>query len=140
MAAEDYLFPVEFDSLAEGVGGDRARRGIHGVHEKQRLRHHRNVRNFRKANTVANRLIMGRAARALFGPSAEVVLHAPLASFGHWGVKEGFDAWTDDAFVREFARDNEECRGLNEKPGNRISLAGKYTPVPKAAERSVPCS
>ena len=34
----------------------------------------------------------------------------PPTAYHFWGQKLGYDCWNDDAFVREFLRDNPGCR------------------------------
>jgi hypothetical protein len=34
----------------------------------------------------------------------------PPESFHYWGQRLGYECWEDDGFVREFLRDNAECR------------------------------
>lgn len=34
----------------------------------------------------------------------------PPESFHYWGQRLGYECWDDPAFVREFIRDNPECR------------------------------
>lgn len=52
---------------------------------------------------------LGGRRRAL--PTGEVRFSVLPTIFHHWGQRLGYECWDDDSgFVREFLRDNPECR------------------------------
>ncbi|HVU38082.1 MAG TPA: hypothetical protein VHC95_07085 [Opitutales bacterium] len=49
--------------------------------------------------------------------------------YWHWFHREGADCWGDKGFCRDIARDNPEILVRNEKPMDRVSLAGLDVPT-----------
>jgi hypothetical protein len=45
----------------------------------------------------------------------------PEESYHYWGMRMGYACWRDDGFMKEFLRDNPECR-VNSKAENTTLL------------------
>jgi len=48
--------------------------------------------------------------RIHFGDEGEVKFQVHSKFYHYWGQRLGYECWEDEQFVREFLRDNEECR------------------------------
>ena len=48
--------------------------------------------------------------RKFFADQGEVQFQIRPEYFHHWGQRLGYECWNDPQFVREFLRDNPECR------------------------------
>jgi len=48
--------------------------------------------------------------RSFFADKGEVKYQIHPKFYHYWGNRLGYECWEDDEFVREFLRDNEECR------------------------------
>jgi hypothetical protein len=44
------------------------------------------------------------------GLGGQVTMQVHPLSYHHWGQKLGYECWSDPTFVREYLRDNPECR------------------------------
>jgi len=57
-----------------------------------------------------------------FLDTGEVKLQVHPYFYHHWGQKLGYECWSDEAFVREFIRDNEEVRVKNRSRQCRVGF------------------
>ena len=48
--------------------------------------------------------------RSFLGDQGEVQFQIRPEYFHHWGQRLGYECWDDPQFIREFLRDNPECR------------------------------
>mgnify|MGYP006190786913 FL=1 len=66
--------------------------------------------DFVKAKKEQQEVASLRQERRFFGDQGEVKFQVHPKFYHYWGNRLGYDCWESEEFVREFLRDNEECR------------------------------
>lgn len=75
-----------------------------------------------KKKQVASAAANGK--RKFFGDQGEVQFQIRPEYFHHWGQRLGYECWDDPQFVREFLRDNPECRVDSRSPKIQSGYGG----------------
>ena len=60
--------------------------------------------------SVAMRLQSRIYCQHRYVPNNSLVMKVHSKFYHYWGQRLGYECWEDEQFVREFLRDNEECR------------------------------
>ncbi len=64
----------------------------------------------RKAENLQVKAAAATGRRRFFGDQGEVAFQIRPEFFHYWGQRLGYEAWKDPQFVKEFLRDNPQCR------------------------------
>ena len=72
------------------------------LHERQMATLRRNLPRQRAAARLGGERVTG--------PDMQVKFAILPAYYHYWGQRLGYECWEDEQFVREFLRDNPECR------------------------------
>jgi len=95
------------------------RRTAELLHNRKQMRLHGAVREQRAAAR--------RPDRRLKHGEAQAAIHPEF--FHHWGQRLGYECWEDDQFMREFLRDNPECRVRAGTGRIQVGSAGTAAPT-----------
>lgn len=98
-----------FQSIAEAIPSDLL---------KPMLEEFRTGWNLRKVQAMAKRQLMGKLNEKHHGfvdGLGQMTMRIDPDSYHYWGLRLGYACWKDKQFVKEYLRDNPECK-VNSRP------------------------